>query len=77
MAMKYKIKRPEAVDALAVSGISTAKGLAESAGISRGTAQAVFRGDEVTLQVAVGIVQMLQGEGAEVALSTIFEEARP
>lgn len=74
MALKYKAKLPELVDALAVAGISTAAALAENAKIAAGTAQAVFRGRTVTLQTAITVVHYLQGAGAEVAVSTAFVE---
>lgn len=74
MAIKYKAKRPELIDALALAGISTAEKLAEEAGIARGTAQSVFAGREVTLRTAIDVVHRLQASGAEVAVSTAFEE---
>ncbi len=74
MALKYKMKRPEGVDALAAAGISTAVQLAEEAKISRASAQRVFRQDEVALPVAIQVVHRLQALGAEASVSTMFEE---
>lgn len=74
MALKYKAKRPELIDAFASAGISTAAQLAAEVGISIGTAQSVLRGDEVSLQVAIEVIHKLQGRGADVSVSTAFEE---
>lgn len=62
------------VDALAVAGISTAAKLKEELDCASSTAQAVFRGDPVLQRVAIEVVHLLQGKGADVAVSTLFEE---
>lgn len=77
MAIKYRAKMPELIDALAVAGISTAAKLAEATKLATGTAQAVFRGEEVSLQTAIEVVHHLQGCGAEVAVSTAFDAVKP
>lgn len=75
MALKYKMKRPEGVDALAGAGISTAAELTTLAGISRTSAQRIFREEEVALSVAIKVVHALQQEGVETSVSTMFREA--
>lgn len=74
MALKYRMKRPEGVEALAAAGISTAVKLAEEAGISRASAQRIFREEEVALQVAIEVVHRLQAMGAATSVSEMFEE---
>lgn len=74
MALKYKSKRPVLIDALAVAGISTASNLAAEAKIGESTAQTIFQGGEVSLKVAIEVVHLLQNLGADVAVSTMFDE---
>lgn len=74
MALKYRAKRPELIDALARAGVSTAEKLSTECGIAKGTAQALFRGDPVTVKVAIEVVHFLQKFGAEAAVSTTFAE---
>lgn len=74
MALKYKMKRPEGVDALAGAGISTAVELADRADVSRSSAQRVFREEGVALQVAIKVVHALQKDGVDTAVSVMFEE---
>lgn len=76
MALKYRAKMPELIDALAVAGISTAAKLADVTKLATGTAQAVFRGHDVSLQTAIEVVHHLQQCGAEVAVSTAFDEVK-
>lgn len=72
--MKYKAKRPTLIDALAVAGISTADKLAEVLKISANTAQKIMRGEAVTLKLAIEVVHALQAAGADIAVSTGFDE---
>lgn len=71
--IRYKKRHPEFVDALAEAGISTAQQLAEASKHSIGTAQKIMRGEEVSLQTAIGVVHTLQKSGANAAVSTIFK----
>lgn len=72
--LRYKAKRPALIDALAVAGISTADALAQKLDISPNTAQKVMRGEAVSLKVAIEVVHALQSSGAEIAVSTGFDE---
>ena len=75
MALKYKMNRPDGVDALAGAGISTAAELTTLAAISRTSAQRIFREEEVALSVAIKVVHALQQEGVETSVSTMFRES--
>lgn len=74
MAVKYKLKRPEALDALASAAISTAAGLAEKSRLSRATAQAVMRGDSVSFATAVHVSSSINKSGGNAVFSEVFEE---
>lgn len=74
MALMFSAKRPDLVDALTEVGIGSAATLARDAEIAPGTAQAIFRGDPVSLKSAMAVIRMLRSKGQEVATSTVFEE---
>lgn len=77
MAIKYRMKRPEAIDAFADAGISTAVELQAAAAVSRAAAQAVFRGDAVSRTTAIRVVSSVNKMGGDASVSTIFEEVTP
>lgn len=75
MAAKYKIRRQEAVDALASALIPTAVELAKRAAVSRTTAQTVLRGGAVSRATAVHVMNAINKNGGHAVLSEVFEEA--
>lgn len=74
MAIKYKLKEPDGLDAFASVNVATAADLQKKSGLSRSTSQAAFRGDPVTRTTAVRVVSAINKNGGSVTLTSIFAE---
>lgn len=74
MAIKYKLKEPEGLDAFASANIATAADLQKKSGLSRSTSQAAFRGDPVSRTTAVYVVNAINKNGGSATFTSIFAE---
>ena len=76
MPDKWKIRAGEFMDALSIAGIKTAADLAELAGIAKGTAERLMRGQLVSRATVIAVCATITKEsGTAFRASDLFEVA--